>query len=168
VCKSEYREGFDYCTTCQCNLVEKLPEDKNDSAVELEEQVTLLINVRDENEANMVEEILIFNGIKVSKKYKEAGAYLSVYMGDSVYGVDLYVLESKYEAAKELIETECDMSTEDNNEASAEEQELYKHEVIRINKRRSMYAWIILLFFTPALLGIVVSLVLVMIDKILK
>jgi hypothetical protein len=168
LCKSEYREGFDYCTTCQCNLVEKIIEDKDGYVEELEEQVAFLVNVSHKNEANMIEEILASNGIKVSKKYREAGAYLNVYMGDSIYGVDIYVLESDYEAAKELIEIECETSVEDNNEECAQEEALYKHEVIRINKRRSMYAWIILLFFTPGILGIVVFLVLIIIDKILK
>jgi len=166
ICKSEFRNGFEFCSTCKCSLVEELPEEERKEP--LNEREVFLTNVRDEYEADMIESILSSNCIKASRKHREAGGYLSIYMGNSVLGMDIYVLESAYEAAKELIETEQEARVEEDNKEFVEEQTLYKQEEIIRNKRRSMKAWMILLFFSSGFFGLIIHLIIIMIDKIFK
>ena len=165
-CKSEYRDGFEVCSTCNCSLVEELPdqEPKDISFELLNENEVFLINVRNEFEADIVESILSSNGIKLKRKHRDAGGYLSIYMGNSVEGVDIYVLESEYEVAMELIKTEQEVRGEED----AEEETLYKQEEKISNMQRSMKTWIILLFISSGLLVIVINLIIRIIGKLFK
>jgi hypothetical protein len=169
-CKSEFRDGFEFCSTCNCALVEELPdEETKDIPIELQnENEVFLINVRNEYEADIIESILSSNGIKLLRKHRDAGGYLSIYMGNSVQGVDIYVRESEYEVALEMIKTEQEAWMEMDYEVPAEEQSLLKQEEIKSNKRRSMKAWIILLFFSSGIFGLIIYLFIIMIDKIFK
>ncbi|MDF2801951.1 MAG: hypothetical protein K0S61_1854 [Anaerocolumna sp.] len=110
ICKSEFSEGIEFCSTCKCSLVEALPEESKEP---LDEHVVFLTNVRHKYEADIIEGILTSNNIKVLINYREAGSYLSIYMGDSLLGLDIYVFESDYETAKELIETEQEAGVEE-------------------------------------------------------
>lgn len=169
-CKSEFRDGLEFCSTCNCTLVEELTdEETKDVPIELlNENEVFLINLRNEYEADIIESILGSNSIKSSRKHRDAGGYLSIYMGNSIEGVDIYVLESEYEVAMELVKTEQEVSLEEDNEAVDEEQTLFKEEEIISNKRRSMKAWIILLFFTSGFSVLAIYLIIIMIDKIFK
>lgn len=115
-CKSEFRDGFEFCSTCNCTLVEELPdEETKDIPIELlKENEVFLINVRSEFEADIIVSFLSSNCIKVFKKHRDAGSYLSIYMGSSLQGVDIYVLESEYEIAMELIKTEQEAIMEED------------------------------------------------------
>jgi hypothetical protein len=169
-CKSEFRDGFEFCTTCKCTLVEELPDaETKDIPKELQnEDEVFLINVRNEYEADIIESILCSNDIKVLRKHRDAGGYLSIYMGNSVQGVDIYVRESEYEVALEMIKTEQEAWMEMDYEVPAEEQSLLKQEEIISNKRRSMKAWIILLLFSSGLFGLVIYLFIIIINNIFK
>ena len=109
-CKSEFRDGFKLCSTCNCALVEVLPDEetKDIQIGLLNEDEVFLTNVRSEFEADIVESILSLNSIKSLRKHRDADGYLSLYMSYSIQGVDIYVLESQYEIAMELIKTEQD------------------------------------------------------------
>jgi hypothetical protein len=80
-------------------------------------------------------------------------------MGNSVMGIDIYVDESTYEAARELIETEQEYLDEEYNEENAQEQALFEQEVIIRNRQRRMKAWIILLFFLPGFLVLIIYII---------
>jgi predicted ribosome quality control (RQC) complex YloA/Tae2 family protein len=168
-CKSEFRDGFHYCTTCECSLVEDLP---NEETIDFKEENSsdhevFLVNVRDEYEAEIIESLLRSNDIEVSRKHREAGAYLTIYTGISIQGIDLYVLESVYEEAKELIETLPEAVVEDSHEEMAEEQALYKEEEIKINKGRSTKARLMLLFYSSGILVLLVYLISTVINRLL-
>lgn len=115
---------------------------------------TFVKNVADEQEAVMVESILAIEGIPVQRKYKEDGDYLTVYMGMSNYGIDIFVPEDALELAKGLLESEAiDMPEETGSEEVIKEAE--KYEV----KRKSI-VWIILLYlFLPLVVGIVLKII---------
>jgi len=77
-----------------------------------------IANVANDFEAWAVMDLLEKNNIPCIKKEKEAGGYLKIVMGHSVYGADIYVDESDYDAAMELLnvmrtETETDAEGED-------------------------------------------------------
>ena len=74
-----------------------------------------LITVGSDIEAGIIEAKLESEDVPVLRKYKDAGGYLSIYMGASLYGIDLYVPSKLYEKALEIIkvdEAEFELETE--------------------------------------------------------
>lgn len=53
-------------------------------------------------ELEMLKELFHNNDIELTFEHREAGAFLSVYMGSSPYGIDVFVSEEKAEQAAEL------------------------------------------------------------------
>lgn len=98
-CKSEYVEGITNCSDCGAKLVEKLAA-APEAAYDKEAYLT---NVADEIQAEIVIAKLATYDIPVLKKYKESGSFMAVYMGNTLYGIDLYVPEKLLEKAKEVI-----------------------------------------------------------------
>lgn len=62
-----------------------------------------LTSVATKLEAEMIGTLLEENGISCYIKDLEAGGYMNIYMGFSVYGSELYVRESDLETAKALL-----------------------------------------------------------------
>jgi len=62
-----------------------------------------LMTVGEDLQVEIIEEELKNAGIPVLKKHREGGAYLSIYMGKSMYPVDLYVSEESHEIAREIL-----------------------------------------------------------------
>lgn len=87
-----------------------------------------LMTVGEDMKAEIIEEELKKEGVPLVKKYREGGDYLSIYMGKSMYGVDLYVSRDHYEIAREILQdleitdiegklvTEVDQNLQRNNE----------------------------------------------------
>ncbi|PKM81127.1 MAG: hypothetical protein CVU88_04145 [Firmicutes bacterium HGW-Firmicutes-13] len=101
-CKSEYREGFRICTDCKVELVQELEPEETEFQHKQEEWV-FLINVLGEHEKNVVESLLKSHDIPLLKKHKGSGEYIRILTGNSNFGIDLFVPESKLETAKEII-----------------------------------------------------------------
>lgn len=155
-CKAEYREGFDVCKKCECSLVEKLEEENEEEMTTYENHDVFLINTRDDIEASVIEGILSASNIAVTIKYRDAGGYLNIYMGNSVMGTDIYVSEKDYELAKEIISAEIDAQSEEYIEESEEEKSIFEKEIKVVQKKRSLKAWIVIWLITPGLLSILV------------
>ncbi len=62
-----------------------------------------LMTLGDDMQVEIIEEELKNAGIPLLKKHREGGAYLNIYMGKSMFGVDLYVSEDSYDIAREII-----------------------------------------------------------------
>lgn len=137
-----------------------------------------LMSVSTGMEADMIESLLKANEIPVLRKYREAGGYLMVIMGDTVYGVDLYVPEDLLCKARELVEN-CREPSEDKDfpdnvkseeeiapggqekkeeETVSAEQDLFADEQ-RIDRRRRRISWLILLLFVPGFIWLVVAVI---------
>jgi hypothetical protein len=110
-CKCEYREGFKKCSECDCDLIESLSEGKQDKIrnskatdenFKFNEEI-FLISVRDDIEAKIIEAKLNAYEVPTLKKYKGLGSYMSVYMGSTVFGIDIYVPTHLFDTAKDLI-----------------------------------------------------------------
>ncbi|HEX9061570.1 MAG TPA: DUF2007 domain-containing protein [Clostridia bacterium] len=95
-CKTEYSRKDGKCINCGEVIME--PEDI----------VEFLITAADEIQAAVLEARLNQYGIPVMKKYREAGSYLNVYMGNTVYGIDIYVPSDLLTEAERIIETDDD------------------------------------------------------------
>lgn len=115
-CRVEYRGSFHKCSECGRDLVDDLgPEIGED---EIDSESTFLITAVNSMEADVIEAILHAEGIPVLRKYKEAGGYMMIYMGRTIFGVDLYVPSPLLNKAREIIETSrnasCDAAFPDN------------------------------------------------------
>lgn len=104
-CNSEYRDGITTCPDCQVPLV-KIPEPQ---AIE-KEIITAIDGVKltsaDTNiNAELILGVLRNNNIPCYSKDPGIGGYMSIYMGYSIYGKDIYVDKEDYERARELLKT---------------------------------------------------------------
>ncbi len=85
-----------------------------------QEGLVKLANLLDPLESEMLQDLLRQEGIPVLAKDKESGGYLKIYMGYSMFGEDLYVRESDYERAQELMQSLCQNCDAAINEAQPE------------------------------------------------
>lgn len=106
-CKTEYREGVSVCADCGATLVEALPPTGEEAVpVRCNEQPlrpVLLAAALDDAGVSLAEQLLRQAGIPVWRRDREAGGYLRIVMGSSVYGSDLYVDEEQLEAARAVL-----------------------------------------------------------------
>lgn len=144
-CKTEYEEGSSICSNCGTLLVIEANEESTKK--EFDNSV-FLTNAADEFEAGIIESKLKEARIPVLRKHKEAGSYINIYMGNTVYGIDLYVPSKLFVEAKEIIET-------DKMELSEEDVENVEFEM-RIQKKRRFRAWFILLILIPGFLWLLI------------
>ena len=68
-----------------------------------ESKEVFLMTLGEDLQVEIIEGELKNAGIPLLKKHRLGGAYLSLYMGRSMYGVDLYVWEDSYHIAREII-----------------------------------------------------------------
>lgn len=105
VCKAEYRQGFHTCSNCKAELVTALKhnvasqEDANKA-----EKWVFLAETPNENEATIIESYLQSNEISSLKKYKGNGEVLKIYTGFSSLGIELFVPQSQFQQAKDLLD----------------------------------------------------------------
>lgn len=161
-CKCEYREGFEICADCNSILVAEIGE-KTEKLQENDKEM-YLTNVCDEVEANILETLMNSCGIPILKKYPGAGGYLSIYMGTTYSGIDIYVASKSYEAAKELldIKNENEIELEEESPKGIDDENAFKDEEVKIHRKRAFRTWIILLYFIPGLAFLAVRLLVVL------
>lgn len=100
-------------------------------------------------EADVIEALLRSNKIPLLKKYKEAGAYLDIYMGSTNMGIDLYVPSNMLEQAKELIANEPGVYGEEYQEQSGEEIDKLNDD---LKKNQRIRRWFLIFILFPAVL----------------
>lgn len=66
-------------------------------------KITKVFNATDQIQAEMIHDHLKQNGIESMSKQPGTGEYMSIAMGYSVYGTDIYVLEDQKAKAEALI-----------------------------------------------------------------
>ncbi|HBL85219.1 MAG: hypothetical protein A2Y17_03220 [Clostridiales bacterium GWF2_38_85] len=108
-CRLEYREGFAKCSDCDSDLVEKLDDDVKEESEVIEYTVdppmepVLLVTVGEHFEAELILNMLKEADIRCYFKDKGAGSYMSIYMGFSIYGADIFVDKKDFDKANELL-----------------------------------------------------------------
>ena len=116
-CSTEFVNKKKTCTDCGTKLVNEEPEVEEPEFTFLETE--FIASASSEIEANMLISFLESNGINTMRKYREAGGYLTVFMGDTSFGVDIYADKEKAVIAKELIE-QVTAATEEQDESLVE------------------------------------------------
>lgn len=140
-CLHSYNEPLTYCEKCGEKL-ENLDSFEVNSFDHM--KITYLTTASSDMEASMLQELLLSNNIPSIKKYREAGGYLSIYMGDTSFGVDIYVDREQLPLAKSVIPKIND----DESEMLEEEIDSNEH----IGKKS---AWMKILFVIICILTIV-------------
>lgn len=153
-CRCEYEQGYMTCYDCETDLVDELVQIEESSNTEYDREV-YLISAANSIEAEVMEALLTSNEIPVLKKYREAGAYLEIYMGTTYFGVDLYVPSKLLVKAKDIIKSNSENVIETENQISDEENIIEIDD--KYNKKRRILTWIMLLIFIPGLLGVVIA-----------
>ena len=116
------------------------------------EKEVFLITASDEREFDVYKSLLESCGIPVLKKHREAGEYLNISMGMSVYGVDIYVPEKYHREALGLVKSTAGKEDEYDKEFE-KEKESYQN-------RRLTYVWIIIaVFYSPFLVWLIYTLI---------
>ena len=69
----------------------------------MEVKITKIFNAADQIQAEMIHDHLKQNGIETMSKQPGTGEYMSIAMGYSVYGTDIYVREDQKAKAEALI-----------------------------------------------------------------
>ena len=98
-CKCEYRTGFTICSDCGCELVEAL-ESTKEEAIEEYDTEALLISVRDDFEAKLIESKLTAFGIPSLKK---TAGINGIYGFPGNCDIDIYVPSKLLDNAKDII-----------------------------------------------------------------
>lgn len=147
-CKAEYREEFNICSGCNVALVSELQVDRE---VDYDKEA-FLIAVNSDLEAQILESLLLSNGIPVLKKYNQAGGYLKIYMGATNFGVNLYVPSRLLKKAQEIVDTQNEVDMEGTS--ISDEENMTDLEKAYQTQRR-IKTWIIV----PGLLWICITVV---------
>jgi hypothetical protein len=150
-CGAEYVEGFFKCSDCDCELVDALVQ----SNTEDYDEEKFLMTVNDSMEAELICGFLKENNIPALLKHRESGAYLELYCNLTFFGIDIYVPSRLWAEAKELIQIQANSNFIDDNKLNDIAEVDYRE---RISKKRKISMWIILLFFIPGILPILVGL----------
>jgi pyrophosphatase PpaX len=108
----------------------------------------LLMTVKDDLQANVVESLLKAYGIPIRRAYKGNDVFGKVVMGLTVNGIDLYVPSSVLLEARGLVENVAPEGEEEDQEKVEEDKEIENMKESYDNKRTSR-AWISILFFVP-------------------
>lgn len=136
-CRMEYKDGFNKCSDCECDLVEELEELKYENEV-------LLVSIGDDTEASIIESLLTAYNIPYTKRYRESGNYMEVYMGMTNFGIDIFVPESVLENAKEILNNKAE---DDELKLSSEEEQEFEEASREYEKSRVIKGWMLIFFF---------------------
>ncbi|HEX3029283.1 MAG TPA: hypothetical protein VHT34_08275 [Clostridia bacterium] len=105
-CRVEYREGFKVCNDCEVELVDELePEpEKDESETDesvLNDKLVLLTSVPTGMEFEMIKSLLRPYEIAVTKINRRLSSSI---IGETNAGIEIYVLSSQLEQAKDILE----------------------------------------------------------------
>jgi len=102
-CQMEYDDpSATECADCQAPLAQEPPQKLPPRDLG---QAVLLLKLDDQLEAEMLLNLLAERQIPAIKKIRGAGGYLSIYMGVTSMGVEIYVPQQLREQAWELVES---------------------------------------------------------------
>lgn len=116
----------------------------------------LLITVDDTIEADIIESKLNASGIKILRNYREPGAYLTLVLGKTTMGVDIFVTEDKLEEAKGFLESAKEVSDADILADPSFSDESIKAQNTENLKKISIGMWILMSIFFIVFVAVIV------------
>ncbi len=104
----------------------------------------LLMTASDNIEADIIESYIKPSGIPIFRKYRETGHYMTLLLGKSTYGIDLFVPKDKVVEARELVKSASNVKDEDilSDPSFSDEKLVAENEEIlrELNKRNRWMA----------------------------
>ncbi len=116
----------------------------------------LLITVDDTIEADIIESKLNASEIKTIRNYHEPGAYLTLILGKTIMGVDIFVEEDKFDEANALLESAKEVSDEDILTDPSFSDESTKNQNTDVLKKLNIGVWILISILILILVAILV------------
>ena len=116
----------------------------------------LLTTVQKTYEADNIAALLSMEDIPILKKHRGTGGYLDIYMGTSMYGIDIYVPSECLDKAKEILDAPPIFDT-DNKDTIIEE--IDPVEAYSYTKKSRRKIWFILIFLVPGFFWIALYLI---------
>ena len=110
----------------------------------------LLMTVKDELQANIIESLLKVYGIPMRRVFKGNDVFGKIVMGLTVNGIDIYVPSSALLEARGLIENSSPEGENQELEETEEDKEIRSMKE-RYDNKRSSRAWISLFIFVPGI-----------------
>ncbi len=109
-----------------------------------------IYSARDRVEADMLVQALINQDIPAYRQGAAGGDYMDIYMGNSVYGENIYVDEKDQDAAMEIIESIVAPVEQEEDEAYGEEDQLRRRRpiVVRVIAVVVIVALVVLLIWS--------------------
>lgn len=123
------------------------------------ENETLLITVDDTSEADIIESKLKAFGIPVARRYRETGAYLTLVLGKSSFGVDMYVPNDRLIEAKDIVASAEEIKDEDILKDPSFSDESVKKANEELLKKLDRRTWWMAGFFFLAVIILVVTMI---------
>lgn len=77
------------------------------------EGMALLVTTYDKIEADVLESKLLAYEIPVAREYRETGAYLTILLGNTAFGVDMFVPTDRLDEAKNIMGSAQEVKDED-------------------------------------------------------
>ncbi|MGR6835825.1 hypothetical protein [Syntrophomonas erecta] len=108
-----------------------------------------LLNVHDNDQSQVIESLLASENIPVLRKEQGTGNYLRIYMGSSLTGVDIYVPDSCYQQALELLTGDDEYLPSSASEAI----DVYQPDFIKRKKTARMI--IAITIIAPVIIGLI-------------
>lgn len=125
-CGTEYEDGIASCPVCDLDYSKRA--ETIDESLSHEGKEALLTTVNDNFEASLIEARLKQEGIPVLLKYKGTGAYLSLFMGKTSFGVEIYVPSDLIDKAREIMVFEMKEGMNDGEDSLEDEQNIPEDE----------------------------------------
>ena len=129
-----------------------------------------LMNVHGDIEARIIESKLKLHGIPVMRKYRGSSAYINLYTGNTVFGIDLYVPSRALDTAKDIVGiSNAAVGCDCENDAGTANKTMNYSESFNIDekegdpalkksqdRRRIHNSWFILVLITSGLLLLII------------
>jgi hypothetical protein len=124
------------------------------------EGMALLITADDKIAADVLESKLEAYGIQTTRKYRETGAYLTILLGNSAYGIDIFVPADKLDEAKDIIASAEEIKDEDILSDPSFSDEALKKTNEELLKKLDNRAWLMAGVFIIAIAVLIIYLIL--------
>ena len=159
-CKAEYVEGIGQCADCDVNLVDVLKTDIDEQPIEgyvNEEYEVFLVSTANYMEYNIIKSMLEAEGIMTLRKTAGAGGYLSIVFGDTHTGIDVYVISSELDRAKEILRATIIIESENEHLGNDNPYEVTDYELQEEDSDKTRKLFKKLIFLIPLALILIIA-----------
>ncbi|MCL2546818.1 MAG: hypothetical protein FWE06_06445 [Oscillospiraceae bacterium] len=156
-CKVEYREDFSSCADCSAALTSEPPASPKHTPKKVQAAYaapTFLCSATHGTTSDILLAALRGKGIPAQARHRGAGEFLTIYMGASAQGMDIFVPSDMLEQARNIAANFSDIVLDDTDN------ENFAADLQQTARGKRLKSWILLALFVglPGLLVLVLHL----------